>query len=92
MSMREGTCPECGHGEVIETSVAEFGEQNTEHPMCVTYDARWVMPGRNPRRGHGHGPLRLYTCRSCGLSQWYADNPGTIPIGEEYRTRLIQGH
>ena len=88
MSIRDGVCPECGHTEVAETQVAEFGEGDIEKPMCVTYDSRWVMGGRNPR--HGHGPLRLYTCRSCGLSQWYADSCETIPLGPDHRTRLIR--
>ena len=89
MTLRDGSCPECGHAEVIETQVAEFGHSDIEKPMCVTYDPRWAMGGRNPR--HGHGPLRLYTCRSCGLSQWYADSPEMIPIGPDHRTRLFRG-
>lgn len=89
MSMRQGVCPECGHRQIIETAVAEFGYQDREKPMCVTYDARWVMSGRNP--DYGYGRLKLYTCRACGLSQWYASDPATIPIGSDYHTRVIEG-
>jgi predicted nucleic-acid-binding Zn-ribbon protein len=87
--IREGTCPQCGHNEVIEAMQSEFGESDRGEPMCVTYDARWVLPGQNPQ--HGHGPLYLYICRSCGFSQWYAKNPETIPISAGHRTRLIKG-
>ena len=89
MSMRDGVCPECDHRTIIETEVAEFGLLDREVIMCVTYDKRWILPWRNP--DHGHGPLTLYTCQACGLSQWYAASPGKIPIGEEFRTRLIKG-
>jgi hypothetical protein len=87
--MRQGVCPQCGHNEVIEAVQSEFGHGNFGTPMCVTYDERWVLSGQNPR--HGHGPLSLYVCRSCGFCQWYAKDPGAIPISDGHRTRLITG-
>jgi hypothetical protein len=87
--MRQGTCPQCGHQEVIEAVQSEFGHGNYGVPMCVTYDERWVLSGQNPR--HGHGPLCLYVCRRCGFCQWYARSPETIPVSEGHRTRLIKG-
>jgi hypothetical protein len=48
-----------------------------------------VFPGQNP--SYGHGPLYLYVCRRCGFCQWYARNPGTIPISAGHQTRLIEG-
>jgi hypothetical protein len=88
--IRQGTCPQCGHGEIIEAKQHEFtGEGNGMYRMCVTYDERWVLSGQNPRYGHGH--LCLYVCRRCGLCQWYARSPETIPISEGHRTRLIKG-
>jgi hypothetical protein len=88
--IRQGICPQCGHDEIIEAAQAEFtGEGNRTFPMCVTYDERWVFPGQNP--SYGHGPLYLYVCRRCGFCQWYAQNPGSIPVSEGHRTRLING-
>jgi hypothetical protein len=88
--IRDSVCPNCGPTEVIESAAAVFiGEGAWGVPMCVTYDRRWVFPGRNPQ--YGHGALLLYTCRSCGLAQWYTRNPGSIPISDEYGTRLIRG-
>jgi hypothetical protein len=88
--MRDGVCPNCGPTEVLECAAGEFiGEGAKEVPMCVTYDRRWVRSGRNPN--YGHGPFFVYTCRSCGLTQWYAQNPGAVPISEEHGTRLIRG-
>jgi rubrerythrin len=89
MDIRQGICPLCQHNEIIETKVAEFGHNDLERRMCATYDERWVISGRNPV--HGHGPLNLYTCRSCGFSQWFAENPQEIPISDDLRTRLIKG-
>lgn len=88
MSMRDGVCPECGHREVIVTEAAEFSD-GSEYRMSVTYDTRIMFPGRSPE--YGSGPLTLYTCRSCGLTQWYAAKPDSIPIDEKFRTRLIKG-
>jgi hypothetical protein len=87
--MRQGICPQCGHDEVIEAVQAEFGDGNSGTPMCVTYDQRWVFPGQNQQQGHGR--LYLYVCRSCGFCQWYAKDPGAIPISHGHRTRLIKG-
>jgi hypothetical protein len=33
----------------------------------------------------------MYVCRQCGYAQYFADNPGTIPIGDQYLTKLIKG-
>ena len=88
--IRQGTCPQCGHDEIIEAEQAEFtGEWDANYRMCVTYDQRWVLPGQNP--SYGHGPLYLYVCRRCGCCQWYARNPESIPVSEGHRTRLIKG-
>jgi hypothetical protein len=89
--IREGICPQCGHDEVIEAEQAEFtGEgPSVTYPMCVTYEERRGFPGQNPR--HGHGPLYLYVCRGCGFCQWYVQNPGSIPVPDGHRTRLIKG-
>jgi hypothetical protein len=88
--IRKGMCPQCGHEEIIEAEQHEFtGKGSVSYPMCVTYDERWVMPGQNPRHGHGH--LYLYVCRRCGFCQWYARNPESIPVSEGHRTRLIKG-
>jgi len=87
--MRKGQCPVCEHDEVLESVVAEFGHSDFEKPMCVTYDPRWMFEGRNPT--HGYGPLRIYVCRSCGFAQWFAGAPEKIPVGDDYRTRIING-
>ncbi len=89
--IRQGTCPQCGHDEIIEATQAEFTGQDATatFPMCVTYDERWVFPGQNP--SYGHGPLYLYVCRRCGFCQWYAHSPESIPVSEGHRTRLIKG-
>jgi hypothetical protein len=88
--IRQGTCPQCGHDEIIEARQHEFtGEGSATYPMCVTYDERWVFPGQNP--SYGHGQLYLYVCRRCGFCQWYAKNPEGIPVSEGHRTRLIKG-
>ena len=87
--LRNGRCPLCDHNQVVAAEAAEFGHNDGEKRMSVTYDQRWVLVGRNPR--YGHGPLTMYVCRRCGYVQWFARDPMDIPIGDEFRTRLIQG-
>lgn len=87
--LRAGRCPLCDHREVLVSEAAEFGHADSEKRMSVTYEPRWVLVGRNPR--HGHGALSMYVCRGCGYVQWFARDPGDIPVGDEYSTRIVSG-
>jgi hypothetical protein len=89
IDIRSGRCPLCDHREVLEAIPAEFGDGSRELAAAVTYDARWMLPGRNP--GYPRGPLKLYVCRGCGFTQHFADDPAAIPVGPEHKTRLIAG-
>lgn len=88
--MRQGHCPLCDHNEVIEGVPAEFsGVHGFEVPVAFAYDPRWVTPGRNPLQPHG--TLKFYMCRRCGYLQWFVEKPAEVPIGDQYRTRLVKG-
>ena len=87
--MRSGRCPLCDHRVILEAAPAEFAENGLEVSQAVTYDARWVLGGRNPK--YPHGRMMLYVCRACGYCQYFADGASAIPVGQEYRTRLIEG-
>ena len=82
MSLRQGVCPECHHQEVIVTTATYYLE-DVEVPI-------FVVPHLTRLR-EGYGELSLITCRSCGYSQMWAANPGEIPIGDDYNTRLFKG-
>jgi hypothetical protein len=92
MDLRTGICPLCGHHEVIESVANEFGSGDySASQMAVTHKH---MEGGGPvgkRRDLPVGRLMLYVCRKCGYVQWFADMPESIPIGEKFQTRLIQG-
>jgi rubrerythrin len=88
--MREGNCPICDHDEVIEAVVRDLLDDSAEY-KAVTYEAvnfGTIVPiyQRVP-----HGVLKMYVCRSCGYTQWFADSPKSIPIGKEFMTKLIVG-
>ncbi len=87
--MRKGTCPLCEHNQILEVVPAQFGDQNKEVPCAATYDSRWVLEGRNPN--YPHGRFRLYVCRRCGFCQWFVDQPATIPVDADHKTRIIEG-
>ena len=59
-----------------------------ETAMAVTYEVSDVVYGRDPAKGRGD--LAMYVCRKCGYVQWFAQNPGRIPIDKLCRTRLIK--
>jgi len=89
LDIRKGNCPLCDWHEIIEAVPGEFADQSREVVPAVTYDARWVLSGRNPE--HPHGPLLMYVCRRCGYCQQFAQGADAIPIGDNYKTRLIKG-
>ena len=86
--IREGVCPLCGHEEIIEAIPRDLGDASAEY-QAVTYEA--VDFGSLVPVYHrvAHGVLRMYVCRGCGFTQYFADNPATIPIGEQYMTKVI---
>ncbi len=87
--MKSGHCPKCHGTEIILAHPAEYGDSSMEiGPIGVTAEPRWVMDGRNPR--YVKGELVLYVCRACGFTEWYALEPESIPIGEQYRTEIIE--
>jgi len=85
--MKSGKCPKCGKTKIIVALPGEYGNDSMEHPMTVTAEPRWVLWGRNPN--HGHGILMQYVCRACGFTEWWVDDPEKIPIGEKYKTALL---
>ncbi len=86
--IREGNCPLCDHHEITEVIPAEFGGNDLERLESVTYEVRWMLPGRNPTKPIGE--LRKYVCRSCGFTQEFTLKPSSVPDTSEY-TRTIVG-
>lgn len=90
LDMRRGLCPICDNNEIIEAVVRDLLDESAEY-KAVTYEAvnfGTVVPvyQRVP-----HGVLKMFVCRGCGYTQWFADDPDKIPIGKEYMTRLLVG-
>jgi len=79
----------CDHHEIVSAYPPEYGNSDLEHSSTVTADPRWVLGGRNPKRGHG--VLRAFFCRSCGFTQWFVEDPETVPIGDDHRTEIVEG-
>ncbi len=83
--MRQGICPSCGHNQIVEATTSDFvGSTGPTRPLSVTHEIGWA--------GVKHlGVLKTCVCRRCGLVQWFAESPETIPIGPGHGTRLIEG-
>jgi len=88
--IREGLCPSCGHDEVIEAPLQQlvhYKSGDTISPIGVVWqeDQGFFADDATPRNG-----IQMYVCRSCGFTQLFTESPGTIPIGEAHKTRLIK--
>jgi hypothetical protein len=90
--IRKGTCPICHHNEIVEAIPFEFDDTTIPNQLALAHEPRHGWLSKNsfsPR--DAYGLLKAYACRSCGLVQFFADQPTAIPIGEKYRTRLLRG-
>jgi hypothetical protein len=74
--IRQGTCPQCDHREVVQA-----------HPKLFTTFATGVYP---MNVGSEH-QMNIFFCRRCGFAQWYVIAPDKVPISEDTATRLIKG-
>lgn len=75
------------HRGIILAKPREFGGNLSVQSLATPYD-------RGPRgvdKHRGHGFLQQFTCRSCGYSQCFAENPAAIAIDDEHETQLIRG-
>lgn len=88
--LRNGVCPLCQHNEIIESKVLDFIDGQIARDGAVAYEQTGLLI-KTPDDRYPHGLLMMYVCRACGLTQTFAQDPGSIPIGDEYGTRLIRG-
>ncbi len=91
IDIRQGRCPVCSHGEIVESVPIDFaGAHDRAHQMAVVYGQSDVTSVGSLDPRVSTGKLRFYTCRKCGLTQSYADQPEAIPVNADARTRLIK--
>jgi hypothetical protein len=86
MDLRKGTCPLCNHHEVVAAVPQDFDYADIR-PLAIAHDhSKWW----GTKRDSPFGILNAFVCRGCGFTQWFADRPKEIPIGQEYGTRLVK--
>ena len=84
--IRQGLCPICRHNRVIEARPSVKGDQGLAPVAAAFPQGTGVFDGLKE-----HGVLFAYICQRCGFTQWFAANPGEIPIFAWLGTRLIEG-
>ena len=90
--IRKGICPLCQHNEIVEAVPYEFDETTIPNQLALAHEPRTGWLNKNAfSPSDAYGMLRVYACRSCGFAQWFADDPKRVPIGEQYRTRILRG-
>jgi hypothetical protein len=85
--IRKGTCPLCGHNEIVQAAPVEWA--HGVGPVLLAASHERGLLGPKPQKPFG--ALNVFVCRRCGFAQWFAFEPGDIPIGEDFGTRLIRG-
>lgn len=86
LDMTRGVCALCQHNRIIQAWPLEHGHGQSTYNFAAT-EARVGLLGRTQQYGH----MVAYICQSCGFVMWFANDPGSIPIGEQYSTKLIEG-
>jgi len=82
--IRKGTCPLCRHNQIIEALAMDLMGR-------AAYAAAITVTFRGDGAFASHGVIRRYVCQRCGFMQSFADEPASIPIDEDHKTRLITG-
>lgn len=88
--IREGLCPLCGHGEIVEAPLQQcvhYKSRDTLAPIAVTWEKDNGFFADTVKALNG---IHLYVCRACGFTQLFTEDPKTIPVGEAHQTRLIK--
>jgi hypothetical protein len=78
-------CVRCKGRQIIRASVRDASSVGL-HSAALTSDVRAEGTVDLSRQ---RGMLEAYTCRRCGFTEWYAQEPEDIPIGPAYGTELI---
>ena len=95
-------CTRCGHGQIVRGIVRDRAARgnNTVHeflvPLAVTFEREVTVKvfgkdkvENSPELRSAVGILEVYVCRRCGLTEWYTQEPESIPIGPEHGTELL---
>jgi hypothetical protein len=78
-------CARCGGRQLIRSRVRDASALGLRS-AALTSDVRSEGTVDLSRQ---RGLLEAYTCRRCGFTEWYAQEPEDIPIGPAYGTELI---
>ena len=85
--MTQGVCALCAHNNVVQAWPIEHGNGSSTYNVAATEG----LVGGVFAKTQQYGLLVAYICQKCGFVMWFANDPADIPIGDKYRTRLIEG-
>ncbi len=85
--IRQGTCPICGHNEIVEAKP----RAETHHGRALLYIATKPSSTFFAAATQEVGEVSSYSCRCCDFTQLFTENTASLLIGEEHGTRLIVG-
>ncbi len=73
-------CPKCKHNRIllIKEVLDRSGEYDRNYEMCLVAD----NSGR-------HGPLSATMCRQCGHTEFFVQNPESVPHNYSYIKELV---
>jgi predicted nucleic-acid-binding Zn-ribbon protein len=83
-------CPKCHHNRILLIdSVPDMGEVSTEIRRLHVAKVRTGESYFGNERATAAGALTAATCRSCGYTEFYAEDPGSIPIDGKYVREVV---
>jgi hypothetical protein len=99
---RDRPCARCGHGVLLACIVRQRLGIDQLAPLAASFERKLktrILTGeeeieydKSPDHDAPRGVFIAYICRACGFVDWYALNPGAIPVGPAYGTKLVETH
>jgi predicted nucleic-acid-binding Zn-ribbon protein len=71
--MKQGSCPKCGHAEVLEGVRIKVPSGGSVDDVRAV-----VSPTSGMLRRQTASELRAWVCAACGFAELYVDEPGLL--------------
>ena len=85
-------CPKCSERRILEISRVK-DKAPGEGGGVLSILSHVKEDGLGLGEWENEGVFRAFVCASCGFTEWYVDNPETLPIdGEVIRLHEPAGH
>lgn len=84
-------CPKCNHNRILYIAVvADLGDHSAPRPAKVAFTGGTQILGMTATSSKDTaGELEAGVCKSCGYTEYYVKDPGSIPIDGQYVREVV---